>query len=518
MTIFAATPWRNNAELIRDIAELGYIKKDDYTLDPTYGRGKWWDLWRPDNLVIHDLYTVDGVDFRELPEADGTFDVVAYDPPYVCMSLDTEILTKRGWLTWAEVKAGDYAYTLRHETGDGQWGVVEEVLVFPAASRRMLSMEGTSHSSLSTLDHRWPVIKRSGARTWETSSSLKSDDVVPIAAVSSDQPSERQVSDALVELIAWFWTEGTIDTCGYGHICQSRVANFDNCVRIESCLTELYGAPVDCFPRLGRKTDGVPRWRKTVDENNNRYWFSVDIGRELLKYAPNKVPSYDFLMSLTKEQLRLFIDVSVMADGSSHDGSLGQKLRSGAEAFQFACTLAGIPTTLTQSSNRGYVVHQRKRKVFKPSHNNPVEVEFDGPVWCVRTPNMSWLARRKGNVFFTGNCVGGRKTTTVPDLHDRFGLTNAPMTPREVQQQMHDGLAEMYRVVRKKGIILMKCQDYIWAGNLWEGATKARNFAVDKLGLKVVDRLEHVGTVRPQPHKNQVHARRNLSTMFVFRK
>lgn len=82
--ILAATAWRTNAELIRDVAALGYLDKEVVTLDPTYGRGKWWSLWRPFTLIAHDLYTLDGVDFRQLPEEDGSVGQVAYDPAYVC--------------------------------------------------------------------------------------------------------------------------------------------------------------------------------------------------------------------------------------------------------------------------------------------------------------------------------------------------------------------------------------------------------------------------------------------------
>lgn len=81
--VLAATPWPTNADMILDVVRLGYLRDTDFLLDPTYGRGRWWTKWRqPD--VIHDI-TIDGVDFRHLPEADGTFDAVAYDPPYVAM-------------------------------------------------------------------------------------------------------------------------------------------------------------------------------------------------------------------------------------------------------------------------------------------------------------------------------------------------------------------------------------------------------------------------------------------------
>ena len=77
--ILAATNWASNAELIIDAHRLGYI--GDRVLDPTYGRGNWWKLWQPVELVTHDI-RIDGVDFRDLPD-DGLFDTIAFDPPYV---------------------------------------------------------------------------------------------------------------------------------------------------------------------------------------------------------------------------------------------------------------------------------------------------------------------------------------------------------------------------------------------------------------------------------------------------
>lgn len=70
----------NNAQLIASIAEL-YLTGS--VLDVTYGLGKWWDRYRPTDFTYHDLETVDGVDFRHLPELDNSFDAVCFDPPYV---------------------------------------------------------------------------------------------------------------------------------------------------------------------------------------------------------------------------------------------------------------------------------------------------------------------------------------------------------------------------------------------------------------------------------------------------
>lgn len=82
--VLAASAWKTNAHLIADVARLGYLRKEWLTLDPTAGRMGWWKLWRPDNLVTHDI-RLDGVDFRALPHEDNTFDAVAFDPPYVAV-------------------------------------------------------------------------------------------------------------------------------------------------------------------------------------------------------------------------------------------------------------------------------------------------------------------------------------------------------------------------------------------------------------------------------------------------
>lgn len=115
-------------------------------------------------------------------------------------------------------------------------------------------------------------------------------------------------------------------------------------------------------------------------------------------------------------------------------------------------------------------------------------------------------------------CVGGRKTTGMPDFHDRYGLTAAPSSPHELQALINDGLREQHRVLKPGGTLLVKCQDYVSSGKLWLGTHWTLSCGMG-LSLECIDRLEHLSGPRPQPPgRRQVHARRNLSTLFVFRK
>jgi hypothetical protein len=79
---------KTNADIVYECYELGYISEGDAILDPTYGDGKWWTKFagaleaQVFDFVAHDLYKLDGVDFRYLPHISNEWDVVAYDPPY----------------------------------------------------------------------------------------------------------------------------------------------------------------------------------------------------------------------------------------------------------------------------------------------------------------------------------------------------------------------------------------------------------------------------------------------------
>jgi hypothetical protein len=68
-----------NADLMNAVAPL-YLAGS--VLDVTWGRGNWWTRFQPQPFAWHDL-AGDGVDCRSLPEDDGSWDTVAFDPPYV---------------------------------------------------------------------------------------------------------------------------------------------------------------------------------------------------------------------------------------------------------------------------------------------------------------------------------------------------------------------------------------------------------------------------------------------------
>lgn len=271
----------------------------------------------------------------------------------------------------------------------------------------------------------------------------------PVAA-----PAEPKFSDALAELIAWFWTEGWIGGHGQVTLTQSGAVNAQHVTRIRAALTELFGpdakgvrpvaarierrekralirAELDRDPdrsdwavgqacladrrtvalvRTG-KAD-LPGWTEDTDARGiSHFRLNAQAGAVLTEHAPGKVVSTEFLASLTRAQLELFYQMSVDADGihrpSGRGAVMAQKDRARLEAFQVACALAGLSGVIRGPTRAGMwnlsiqVTPWRRPK----GHAEYVSHETADLVWCVSTGNRTWYARRNGTCYFTGNTV-----------------------------------------------------------------------------------------------------------------
>ena len=130
-----------------------------------------------------------------------------------CVDSATEILTYTGWKTYDQLRIGEQVLTFT-EYGS-TWQPVLDIYIGEDKSRRKLILDGKSHSSVTTADHRWLVeVQRRNKHgynyTWEwrTSETLDVACRISHAVPRLDLPQEAKYQDALVELVAWYWMEG----------------------------------------------------------------------------------------------------------------------------------------------------------------------------------------------------------------------------------------------------------------------------------------------------------------------
>jgi HK97 family phage portal protein len=330
---------------------------------------------------------------------------------YNCVDAETEILTTRGWLRHDQVTAGDVCLTLSTKSSYAEWQPVTSVHVFDAGPYPVIRLENSSHSSVSTPDHRWPVMlsgRRAGYNgwAWRTTGTLPVDSRV-CAALEVDAPETAKWSDAFAELVAWFWTEGWAGKYGSVTLTQSETANPGHVARIRTALTEVFG------PAGELQVRSRPSWREDHGERGIVHFrLNAKAGRQLLAVAPGKIVSTQFLAELTRAQLELFISTSVDADGCwrvTADGTavIAQKDRGRLDAFQVACALAGRSGVIHGPNVAGmWTLCLQNTPWRKPAgHAEYISQETADLVWCVQTPNQSWFARRNGTCYFTGNTV-----------------------------------------------------------------------------------------------------------------
>ncbi|KUP95414.1 N-acetylmuramoyl-L-alanine amidase [Thermobifida cellulosilytica] len=367
-----------------------------------------------------------------------------------CVDERTEILTSTGWRTFREVRPGDTVLTLNHRTGLAEWQPLLDVYVFPAQPRTMIRMEGRTHSSLTTPQHRWPVEhahRRADAEhtrspdrarpaasrstqgwewNWATTETLTHRDRIPLAAPCADLPAEPKWSDALVELAAWLWPglpDDPEDHDGRGADVPLRPRERAQAARLRAALHGLFGPPTDPASRTDLPADRRTEWQERSDGPRTEFRLSAEAARTLLQHLPGGAPTPAFLRSLTRAQLDLFVETSLLAGSTTgRTGarrSLVHRGRARAEAFQFAAILAGHATTLRRlpaaAPDRAdtWRVDLHPGTGFAPraaasgtGSFTIAEERYYGHVWCVRTPNATWLARRRGTVYFTGNSFG----------------------------------------------------------------------------------------------------------------
>ena len=421
------------------------------------------------------------------------------DQNHFCLDEQAEIMTLDGWRKHGDLTEDDFVLTLNHETGCSEWNVVQKINRFDVTDEVMVELSTATHHSLSTLNHRWPVKQRTTEAMkdghyprWRTSESLNTGSQIVVAAPSAHQPQEPKWSDAFVEVLGWFWTEGT---CGRYEptgkhnisIVQSTTANPQMVARIRRALTDLYGPASDSM--MGTKAgprgsshhsaklswDDVVEIRVLLDEGSTmaaiadsygvsesaissikqgRSWAKGDTlivpawsenlrangmavfslnqaaSEPIIAVAPDRVVGMGWVRELTSAQLELFIQVSVWADGHTAEGGqrwVSQKREEMLDAVELAAILSGYRVTRSSSESQGFnwrkvhTLYIGSKTVVDFQKGGIGRTKYSGVVWCPTTKNSTWLARRNGKAFYTGNSAWAatdeeRRVAVQPDL------------------------------------------------------------------------------------------------------
>ncbi|MDD3885174.1 MAG: PLxRFG domain-containing protein [Gallionella sp.] len=330
-----------------------------------------------------------------------------------CVDTDTECLTEKGWRRYDGVKAGDTLYGVDHEGGLVET-IARQVNVFPGAQPILRFRNGRKFEMVVTENHDCVVQNyNSRDKKWQKvrkvpAGHIKHSHHMLRSPLHGELARAETYSDAFVELLGWVASEGsygkltTPGQIGDVKISQSRSHNPQYVIAIESLLQVLgmkyrrYDNPHKEHPS-GRPHDMVTFTIQAPDS-----W-------RIREALPDKRVTPAFVRNLTTPQMALFLASFTQGDGhiplvAGSGPVITQKSQETIDALQMMATLAGVTSTTHKAAGLDwhtlYLGVASKRSHMRAMQVTKGEVDT---VWCPTTGCGTWIARRNGRVFVTGN-------------------------------------------------------------------------------------------------------------------
>ena len=386
---------------------------------------KRWQVTSPDKRVRH-LINILSMNGRERGKAERQ--------AINCVDAETEALTRDGWRTHDRLAVGDEVLTKNPGTGTLEWQSVERLSVYPDYEGEVHHLRSRSFSAVVTPNHRWLVDRRA---RWDGEPSIEVVETRDLRLGGVDRihrtgdyagPAETLTDDE-VRLLGWVLTDGHLKNQHGLGITQSERANPEKVAMIDEVVAGLH----------------LPHSRASVGSFGAVVWHLHEAGaRRYREMIPAKRLTRRVLDTLSGRQAGILLETMLLGDGS-RDGSRWRLFagdREQADAFAALAVLAGRSTSTTWipgrevpknypsmgnrpiSSGGWRVTVLNRDRAHVSGHRREVRTERR-LMWCPTVPNGTFVARRAGVTYITGNSpiqgLGGDFTlASVVELTDRF--------------------------------------------------------------------------------------------------
>ena len=356
-----------------------------------------------------------------------------------CVDEETEVLTSSGWKRYNQLVNGNLILTKNPYNGVLEWQPLEKVNIYPDYEGDLYSIEGKTFSALTNGKHRWLCNHNSkpGSKyEFLTSEELYNSKIVrPIHRTGEYKGSRNKVlDDNLVYLLGIILTDGHIRY--YKDKSKPR-----------------YGKPWYVVISQSKKKN-IPIIQKLVDnvsvsgfsythkiyKGNKHVWkFNKDFADYIDTLIHNKKLTMSLLMSLTKRQIGLLLDGMILGDGCKEGTRILTSDIDQANLIQVLIIMAGHYSNILVNNNIGvhisdkvksgkiitknvsYLVTIGKSKYFHPRSTrgkNHIKKLTNQKqlIWCPTVKNGTWVCRRKGKTYITGNSTNMPCQSAASDM------------------------------------------------------------------------------------------------------
>lgn len=373
------------------------------------------------------------------PESKHTFP----DIGCCCVDDQTEALTKRGWVSGGDLRESDSILSLDPTDGHLKWSSIKSIFRKDYVGR-MHRLTAIGLDALVTPNHKWAVERYLDRSTMNLipTERLKNRHRLVLSGKPVDGPDVY--TDAFVELVGWAVTEGH-----YRSYARKRDGGETHWVRIYQRADK-----PEC-DRIRQALKSVNAdWAEGTSRNCTVFSIKGEVADLIFTVSPGRVMTYDFMLAIDANQRELLIETMILADGWIDrvwgHRSYAQKDKNHVDSFVALCAMAGVRTVTTlrhlqprdiegahvgagacyyvsliksSGTSVGYSLDMHGGHVKGVADNVPT-VPYRGLVWCPETEYGTFMARRNGHVYITGNTHGfvPCDDQEVQDIDDRIKM------------------------------------------------------------------------------------------------
>jgi len=309
---------------------------------------------------------------------------------FACVSEDTECLTYHGWKKWYELRRGEYIATYNMKEKIIELQPVLWIKTYDYDGE-LIHVGNRDLDILMTPNHRNIVKKRkSGKEKIVLAENLAHSDKIRVKAPVK-WIENQGIGETLARLMGWIISEG--------HYNPSNIEIYQNVGEHEAEIDEI-------LKRLD-----IPHTKRIRERRNGKKEVTWRLLRspwvEMIKsIAPNKKLNH-FLVSLPLNECKALFEAIIKGDGHvrKDDGRISNTMKDkeNQDWFQILALRLGYRATIGVKD-----VHLTKKDYIglrgtNGKGKNISKVRYKGKVWCPRTKNGTWVARRNGRIFITGN-------------------------------------------------------------------------------------------------------------------
>lgn len=324
-----------------------------------------------------------------------------------CLSDDTEILTKNGWKYYDEVTDNELISTFNIEKNCMEYKPIQKMNVYDYAGE-LINFKNRKIDILMTPNHR-NVIRKFNSNEYLIKQAdelydYKSPLDIPLSAPLNEGIETE--SDDMVKLVAWIIAEGYIPK-NKGQkdsriiIKQSEKHNSKYCDEIREVLNKC-----NIVFHEKKAKSGF-----TGEDSCTRFILNRIDSRKLNDILDkHHIPKS--IMNSTIKQKELFIDTYVKADGWIEENR--KKISTTSKTLKndlmqiiletghgVGCYFKPLEECSSYSTKPQYII-----TIYIKNHatiTQKSKIQYTGKVWCPTVENGTFIARRKGTSFITGN-------------------------------------------------------------------------------------------------------------------